>query len=127
MARLGDKTYYRGVHPRSFSSNISRTATSAAELFVLPAGASIKQITIIGAKSDAGTSAKLSLGSNGGTGKEFLADFNVKANGVVSYPSSFGAFVGQSDPNPITITGTYAEDGASSTVGGPWTVVVDLF
>lgn len=125
MTRLGDTTYGYGVHPRSYSSNISRTATSAVELFTLPPYSVITQVTIIGAKSNAGTSARLSLGSTGGAGKEFLADFNVKANGNVSYPSDFGSTVGQANPNPITITGTYAEDGSASNTGGPWTVVVE--
>lgn len=126
MARLGNKTWGAGADVRSFSSNISRTDTASAELFTLPPYAVIKQVTIIGAKSDAGTSGRISLGSNGGGGKDFLADFNVKANGVVSYPSSFGAFAGENDPNPIVVTAKYAEDGAASTVGGPWTIIVDL-
>jgi len=127
VSNLGDKSYYVGVHSKSFSSNISRTATSAAELFVLPAHSVIKQVTVIGAVSNAGGIATLSIGSNGGGGKDFLADLNVKTNGVVSYPSSFNAFGGQNDPNPVILTATYAEDGNASTAGGPWTVVVDIF
>lgn len=122
----GDMSFTHGVNVRSFSSNLSRTATSAAELFTLPPYSVVKQVTVIGAKSDAGTSARISLGSSGGAGTEFLSQFNVKANGTVSYPSSFAATVAAADPNPIIVTGVYAEDGDASTAGGPWTIIFDV-
>ena len=121
MSKYGDITYRRGVDVVSYSSNISRTATSAAEMFPIPAYSRIKFMTIEGAKSDAGTSGRLSIGSNGGGGKDFLADFNVKTNGVFSVPSSFNQAAVDS-PNVTFVTATYAEDGGASTVGGPWTI-----
>ena len=85
--RPGDRTFINGIHPRSFSSNISRTDTSAADLYALPPKSRIKQVTIIGTRSDAGTSGRISLSSNGGAAGALLANFNVKGNGPVSYPS----------------------------------------
>ena len=123
--RPGDRTFINGIHPRSFSSNISRTDTSAADLYALPPKSRIKQITILGPKSDAGTSARISLTSNGGAAGALLAHFNVKANGGVSYPSSFDPDWAINDPNPTIVTAVYAEDGAGASVGGPWSIVID--
>lgn len=119
-------SYPHGLTPRSFASNVSRTDTTARQMFTIPAGSYIKSIAIIGPKSNAGTSARISIGSNGGTGKEFLADFNVKGNGNVSYPSSFSHDAAANDPNPVGVTVTYAEDGSASSSGGPWLIVMDL-
>lgn len=126
MAKFDTAGFPAGKQVHSYASSISRTNTSAVEWFALPPHSVIKQVTFIGDKSDAGTSARVSLGSTGGAGKEFLADFNVKANGSVSYPSSFAATVAQNDPNPIIVTAVYAEDGSASTAGGPWTVLIDV-
>lgn len=124
---IGNESFSRGVHTTSFSSNISRTATTAAYLFTLPAKPVIKSVTIIGAKADTNGIATLSLGSNGGTGKELLADFNVKTNGEVSYPSSFAVTPASAwDTNPIQVVGTFAENGGGSSAGGPWTVIVEV-
>lgn len=123
---IGDPTFESGVQPRSYASNLSRTATSEAYLFTLPAKAVIKQVTVIGAKSNAGTSASISLGSTG-AGSDILAAFNVKTNGEVSYPSSFNATPASAwHTEPIDVYGTYAEDGSASNTGGPWTIVVDV-
>lgn len=124
--QIGDKTYSAGVNSRSFASNLSRTATSAAELFTIPPYSVIKDVRIIGAKSDAGTSARISLSSNGGSTGGLLAQFNVKTNGAVSYPSSWDPLWASTNPNPVTVTGLYAEDGAGSSTGGPWTVILDI-
>lgn len=121
-----DTTYPSGITPRSFASNLSRTATSAAELMVLPPYSVIKSIAVIGPKSNAGTSGRVSLGSNGGTMGALLANFNVKTNGEVSYPSSFNPDWAASDPNPVVVVGLYAEDGSASSSGGPWKIVVDV-
>jgi len=124
--RIGDTTFPNGALTYSFSSNLSRTATTAAYLFTLPAKPVIKQVTIIGTKSTAGTSARISLGSTG-AGNDILADFNVKANGVVAYPSSFAITPASAwHTDPIDVYGVYAEDGSASNAGGPWTIVVDV-
>lgn len=124
--RIGDKSFDNGTVTQSFSSNLSRTATSRAYLFTLPPKPVIKSVTIIGAKSDAGTSARISLGSSGG-GTELLANFNVKTNGEVSYPSSFDMTPATAwNTNPIDIFGIYAEDGSASSAGGPWTIIVEV-
>ena len=125
--RIGDVAFPNGTVTQSFASNLSRTATSAAYLFTLPAKSVVKQITVIGAKSNAGTSARISLGSSGTSASGFLDQFNVKANGEVSYPSSFDPTPASAwHTSPIDIYGVYAEDGAASNTGGPWTVVVDV-
>lgn len=124
--RIGDTSFESGVQTRSYSSNLSRTATSEAYLFTLPAKPVIKQITVIGPKSNAGTSARISLGSTG-AGTDILANFNVKTQGEVSYPSSFDATPAAAwNTDPIDVYGTYAEDGSASNTGGPWTIIVDV-
>ena len=124
--RIGDQTFPNGTVTKSFASNLSRTATSAAYLFTLPPKPVIKSVTIIGAKSDAGTSARISLGSNSTT-TNLLAHFNVKTNGEVSYPSSFDPTPAAAWHNdPLDIYGIYAEDGAGSSAGGPWTIIVEV-
>ena len=125
--RIGDQTFSNGVVVQSFSSNLSRTATSAAYLFTLPAKAVIKQVTVLGVKSNAGTSARISLGSTGTSAVGILDQFNVKTNGEVSYPSSFDRTPASAwHSSPIDVYGIYAEDGSASNTGGPWTVVVDV-
>lgn len=125
--RIGDKTFRNGVTSRSFSSNLSRTATSAAYLFTLPAKPIVKSVTVIGVKSNAGGTARISLGSTGTSASGFLDQFNIKTNGVVSYPSSFDMTPADAwNTAPIDIYGVYAEDGSASNTGGPWTVIVEV-
>jgi hypothetical protein len=123
--RQGDVTFVNGVITVSYSSNIVRTDTSAKELFVLPPYSVIKDVIFYGPVSNAGTSARISLSSTGGGAGEFIANFNVKTNGVVSHPSSFDRLWAANDNNPIIVTGIYAEDGSASNTGGPYTVVVE--
>ena len=122
--RGGASGYPHGIAVRSYSSNISRTDTTARSMFVLPPKTVISDIRVIGPASNAGGEATISLGSDGGGGTDFLANLNVKA-GTVSRPSDFGATAGAGDTNWINIEGVYAEDGGASTVGGPWTIYIE--
>ena len=124
--RSGDRTFVSGVQTASFSSNLSRTDTSAREMFVLPPRSVIKQVIIYGVRSDAGTSARISISSTGGGAGEFIANFNVKGNGPISYPSNVDRLWAADDPNPIIVTGVYAEDGGASTLGGPYTILFEI-
>ena len=121
----GNTSFSQGALKRSYASNLSRTATSAAELFTLPPYSIISSISVKGPVSNAGTSARISLGSNGGATNGLLSAFNVKANGTVSYPSSFAYDWAANDPNPVVVTGIYAEDGNASNTGGPWLIEVE--
>lgn len=123
--RPGNRSFGQGTIKRAYASNLSRTATSAAELFVLPPYSIISRITVSGPVSNAGTSARISLGSNGGTMGALISQFNVKANGTVSYPSSFAYDWAANDPNPVVVVGLYAEDGNGSSAGGPWQIEVE--
>lgn len=115
-----------GAIVRAFASTIGRGQTSSAVMFTLPPGSTILEASVIGTtNSDAGTSARVSIGSSGGGGKDFLADFNVKTNGASqSFPSSFKTGSVTPSTNATIVTGIYAEDGGASTTGGPWTVVI---
>lgn len=130
MARYGDKSYGAGYEVVAFSSNISRTDTSSAELFTIPPYSRVKQITVIGTRSNAGTLAHISIGSNGGGGNDFLAagalGWDVKGNGALSVPSSVSFDVAANDPNPVVVTAKYTETGSASNTGGPWTIVMEL-
>ena len=124
--RIGAVAFPNGTVTQSFASNLSRTATSRAYLFTLPAKPVISDVRLIGPKSNAGTSARISLTSSGGGGI-ILDQFNVKANGEVSYPSSFDPTPADAwNTAPIDVYGIYAEDGAASNTGGPWTIVVTV-
>jgi len=127
MPDFGAPGYPSGRQLRAYASNVGRGNTSSAEAFTIPANSTILRIGIEGkVASNAGTSGRVSLGSSGGSGKDFLADFNVKTNGVgVSFPSS-GNFGATGDPNPTTVTAIYAEDGSASNTGGPWVVWMEI-
>lgn len=118
-----------GILQRAYASTIGRTQTSAALLFTLPPQTTVMGIRIVGpTASNAGTNARISIGSTGGGGKDFLADWDVKtaAGGLAqAFPSS--ALTGLiNDVNPIQVTGIYAEGGSASSAGGPWTIVFEV-
>lgn len=126
MSQIGDfGSSYAGVVSKAYASNISRTTTSSSVLFTLPPFTTIIGISINGTPaSNAGTSARISIGSSGGGGKDFVADYNVKSNNGQSLPSS--AKLGNTnDPNPTIVTAIYAEDGSASNAGGPWTILFE--
>lgn len=116
---------------------VTRTDTTAKQLFTLPKNARVLFFLLWGnAASNAGTTATLSLGKQGGTGLEYLNGFDVKTaatgNGMVLPNAQLLMGYNTAVPNvdvaklttDVTITGTYAETGAASSAGGPWTVEV---
>lgn len=129
MANVTDTTFPGGRKYVSYSGQIARTDTSAVRLFELPAGFVPAQLRVTSpAASNAGTNARISVGSSGGAGSEFVANFDVKSSGGVgqALPSSAG-LLGSALGTSIIVTGIYAEAGSASSTGGPWTVWVDGF
>jgi len=126
MAGISDTDRPQGIVARHFTGSITRSTTSNAVLFTLPPMPTILSWKITGTvASDAGTTARISLGCNAAE-RVFLSEFNVKTNGgLQSFPSSatHGLI---SDPNPIPVIARYDEDGDASTTGGPWTVDVTV-
>lgn len=103
------------------SATVARTDTTAKDLFVLPANATLHMIQISGdTASDAATTAVLDVGTTA-DGDHYVVDFSVKTNGAKSNhaPAVNLGDVGASD---VQVTATYAETGTASTTGGPWTV-----
>lgn len=107
----------------AYASNLGRTQTSASSLFVLPPRSTILGFLVAGTTaSNAGTSAIISIGSDGGSGSEFVIGYDVKTLGSrVAYASTGAGY--WADNNPINVTGTYSESGTASTAGGPWTII----
>ena len=120
---------------QTYRGFVTRTDTAAKDLFTLPKNSRVLFFLIWGnAASNAGTTAVLKLGKKGGTGAEYLASYDVKTaasgNGMTlpnaqllegydTTPADAGKL-----STDVTITGTYAETGAASSSGGPWTVEV---
>lgn len=119
-----DGSWINGHTQLAYASNLGRGNTAASVLFTIPARSTIIGLQISGTKSNASISARISIGSSGGAGNDFLSDYDVKGSGNVSIPSStlLGFF---NDPNPIQVTGTYAETGSASNAGGPWLIVME--
>lgn len=122
---------------QTYRGFISRTDTTAKDLFTLPKNARTLFFLIWGnAASNALTTATISLGKKGGTGSEYLSGYDVKTaasgNGMtlpnLQLLMGYNAAATPVDTAKLTtdttITGTYAETGAASTLGGPWTVEV---
>lgn len=134
MASTEDRTYPAGRTPKVYTAQISRTHTIASTLFTLEPGAVPISLRIINsgtAVSNAGTNARISVGSTG-TNTYFLADFDVKTAGAIT-----NVGIGQSVPSSATnlgaalafkthVTGIYTEAGNASSAGGPWTVLMEV-
>lgn len=121
----------RGRSPVVFTNSVARTDTSAKDLFTLQAGDIPLRLTIIGAAaSDAGTNARISIGSTSNVAY-FAAAIDVKSTALTSgglgqaIPSSV-ANLGTPLAFDTTVQATYAEAGTASTTGGPWTVVMEV-
>ena len=122
MATIGQANSPAGAQSRHFTANITRSTTSNAQLFQLPAGSTILSMRVLGSVvSDAGTNARISVGCNTNE-RVFISEFNVKTNGnLQSFPSSSLMLGTLTDPNPVSVIGRYDEVGSASTVGS-WTV-----
>lgn len=114
----------------TYRSTISRTDTTAKNLFTLPPNAiPVKLWYFSAAASNAGTTATISVGKSGGTGVEFLnvQDVKTAATGAGSVtPNSQTNMCATIGTSALVITGIYAETGTASNAGGPWNVMLDV-
>lgn len=138
MAIVGDNATDQGAQVANFypgnkvlgvvAGTIARADTAAKTLGTIPPGGIPVGVRWFGGvNSDAGTTAKISVGYT--TGTEFINAVSVAASSTSqTFPAS-GANLGASisDTDPTTITGLYAETGTASTTGGPWTVIVEYY
>lgn len=125
------QNFPRGRSVVTFTGDVARTDTSAKELFTLRKGDIPLGLRIVGvAASNAGTNARLSVGSTGNA-TYFAAALDVKSTALTSggvgqaIPSS-AANLGVPLDFDTTVTATYAEAGSAATSGGPWIVVMDV-
>lgn len=108
---------------------VSRTDTVASVKAMLPAAATVIDIWIIGAASNAGTTANVSVGTSA-TATEWINAQDVKTAGGLIRPTSTVSATNlpNVEPTPwgadISIYAKYAETGTASSAGGPYTVVV---
>lgn len=108
---------------------VSRTDTTATVKAVLPGDSTILDIAIIGAASNAGTTATLSIG-NTSTATEYVNAQDVKTAGGIIRPTATASATNLPNlENPpistdIQIYAKYAETGTASSAGGPYTVLI---
>lgn len=110
---------------------VARTDTTATVKCVLPGDATIIDIKLVGVASDAATTATVSVGSTV-TANEYLSAQDVKTAGGFIRPTT--AIQAAAIPNlenvPVTgdlsLWAKYTETGTASTVGGPYTVLVEF-
>jgi hypothetical protein len=118
----------KDVQAKAFQ--IARTDTVASVKAVLPADASIIDIEVFGVASNAGTTATVNVGSTSAA-TEFINGQDVKtAGGKIRPTTAFGTAIPNLESLPlgadIQIYAKYAETGAASSAGGPYTVVVSF-
>jgi hypothetical protein len=118
--------YAKDVVLKAF--RVSRTDTTASVKCVLPADATIVDVVIYGAASDAGTTATISVGTTS-TANELVNAQDVKtAGGLIRPTSTVGAAFAALENTPlgtdISLYAKYAESGTASSAGGPYTVIV---
>lgn len=119
--------YPDGRSPVVHTADVARTDTTAKELFTLNPGDIPMRIEVFsGTASNAGTNARLSIGSSGNA-TYFVAAMDLKGTTITSggagqsIPSS-AANLGTALAFVTTVTATYAEAGTASTAGGPWQI-----
>jgi len=109
---------------------VSRTDTTATVKAVIPGDATVVDIRIIGVASNAATTANVSVGTTV-TATEYISAQDVKtAGGMIRPTTSFSAVNLPNLENiPVTtdisLWAKYAETGTASTLGGPYTVIVE--
>lgn len=108
--------------------SVPRTQTVAALEAVLPADASIVEITsAAGVASDAATTATVTITVADNSGTISTGVFNAKTNGAIAtlVPQSALPNIQPSPLNgDLRISAVYAETGTASTTGGPWVFFV---
>ena len=110
------------------TATIARTDTTAKNLFGLPKDATVVGFSVTGqVGSDAATTAVLDVGITG-TVEKYVANQDVR-NATTAHPfiGLNGNGAGTILANDELIIGSYAETGAASTTGGPWTVTAQYF
>lgn len=119
--------YSKDVQVKAFQ--IARTDTTATVKAMLSGDSTIVDILIIGAASNAATTATVSIG-NTSTATEYISGQDVKtAGGMIRPLTTFSAVNLPNLENiPVTtdipIYAKYAETGTASTLGGPYTVLI---
>lgn len=109
-------------------NSIARTDTAAKTLGYLPANAIISAITVKNpVASNAATTATISVGKSGGTGTEYVNAQDVKGAALGQVVPTTVATLDTIGTANVTVTGIYAETGAASTTGGPWTVFIHYY
>lgn len=127
MANISDGTFASGRQVTTFVGSIARTDTAAKVLFTLPPNAILSRLVISGnAVSNAGTTATLSVGYQGGSQTALVNALDVK--GATGSGQQFPVGGGQlgSGLTGGVVTGIYAETGGASNAGGPWNVIADV-
>lgn len=107
---------------------ILRTDTTATVKAQLPAAATVVDIQIVGALSNAGTTATVSVGTTS-TANEWINAQDVKtAGGKIRPTTAFGSTLPNLETLPlgsdIQVYGKYAESGTASSAGGPYYVMI---
>jgi len=108
---------------------VARTDTTASVKMMLPSNATVIDIWMIGAASNAGTTATVSIGTSS-TSTEWVNAQDVKSAGGLIRPTSTVSATNL--PNleaiprgaDISVYAKYAETGTASSAGGPYTVFV---
>ena len=131
IASTYDEYGRSGVKPVKYFGSVARSDTTAKELFRLSAGDIPIGLKVqpMGAASDAGTNARISVGSTSNVAY-FLAGFDVKGTtltggGLQSVPSSAANLYVPLAFDTI-VEATYAEAGTASTSGGPWIIEFEV-
>lgn len=133
MASTEDRTYPHGRQVVQYTAQITRTHTVASTLYTLQPGMVPLGIRVVnhGAASNAGTNARISIGSTGNN-TYFVADIDVKTAGALTNAGG-GQCIPSSASNLGTaltflthVTGIYTEAGSGSNTGGPWSIVMDV-
>lgn len=121
-------SFPRGRIHTVYTGQVERFDTTARDLFTLRAGDIPIGLTFFSpAASNAGTSARVSIGSTGNA-TFFSVGIEVKSGTQSLGQSAPSSATNLCAPLPFdtVVQGTYAENGAASTSGGPWTVVMEV-
>lgn len=105
---------------------VARTDTVAKFLFMLPKYSWIIDVELVSATaSNAGTTAVVSVGTST-SANELVLNQDVKTNAGYIDPTTTAVAAGyfKNATADIPIYAIYAETGAASSAGGPWTVTV---
>lgn len=108
---------------------VTRSDTASTLKAVLPAQASVVQVTVYGSvASDAATTATVTLTISNNSGTVSTGVVDVKANGATTAIVQMSGLP-NIEPLPLAgdlkVTAVYAETGGASTTGGPWKFGID--